>query len=1028
MQNIKDKEIKLQSTKKKIFTWSVLGLSASAVLMGATISTVFSNQRKVAYLDKILQSLKIDVKDKDSKTKDDIKSIDDFVVNKLNNKLYELIVETKEDEINKQPLDKEKPYTTFRTKFALRNKITKAQSNYKVFEFRDIKPPKEKEQLNELGKISENETDRVNDKVKIEFINFNRGQHLASAVAAKNESGKYKYFNIYLKQDNNDQLQYEIVNVKVIANDKKSEAIILYQLKVKSIDDEKFISDVLEIKFNDFAKTSEQLTEYLKTIEFSYENANATYIQDAVQSKVIGKKDGNILPSNYELKFDEFKTKGEHPKKITARVRIRDNVNNTISYARSIEITGFKNYLTPEELDEYIDTIQFDVENKDTKNISDISTYSQFTKINFDENKYEVDLNTFIIEKLDDLTSLNVHFRIKEKNGKTGIYSKKRTIKIQDFKISEKLLNKWISEINLDVNNKEQKIAYDYWDKFEAIDIRTNINDKFEFTPGAKVKQTDADELTINFQIQDKKDTNVKSNLREIKIKGFKTNTINSKDFDYYLYEHNGHKVACLNKRKIEHVFMVPNIIDSYKVIKVMNLYNCENFTRHYCVWVEDGIEEVENLIYTSSSDTSKLLAIYLPITLRIAKNVIVGPTNRLLYFGIPRFVQHVERLWETNMIEYDNFPNFYYYFGAEPFRKVVFDPNKLNWENGFKFSLYYPSNFKDWDPRFSKWQDYAPEYKKWLEKNGYYHLSHKWPKNKIRTGRHNFLMMHSLEPDDNKYSLIKIFQYRNTIVNEETFELPDEIVKNIYEVKSGAFYGLKNWKIKIKFDNITNFENMFSSTNQIEEVDLSGIKGLKHFDNLAPSFNSIKKLILPKDMSEEIKFSLRGWKKLEEVKLPTNVKRIKSSMFYECEKLKKINLEELTLLEEIINNNDDGSTFPKISHFIESKEMEKLDFSKTKLKKLAAAAFPYMEKLNEIILPNTLEEVGAFFTYRTYTTNNPILENNLIGFKDKKLTIKIKGIREKPSGWHEKWIGQFWRADSPNGTDQSKVKIEWQQ
>ncbi|MDD1377426.1 hypothetical protein PT308_00295, partial [Metamycoplasma hyosynoviae] len=103
--------------KNKVIIWSAAGVAITALSSIVTLTTVFSNQRKVAYLDKVLQSLKIDVKDKDTKTKDDIKNIADFVASGLNNKLYELIVETEENEVNKQPLDKDKPYTTFRTKF-----------------------------------------------------------------------------------------------------------------------------------------------------------------------------------------------------------------------------------------------------------------------------------------------------------------------------------------------------------------------------------------------------------------------------------------------------------------------------------------------------------------------------------------------------------------------------------------------------------------------------------------------------------------------------------------------------------------------------------------------------------------------------------------------------------------------------------------------------------------------------------------------------------------------------------------------
>ncbi|MDD1373194.1 hypothetical protein, partial [Metamycoplasma hyosynoviae] len=117
-------KVKTQNPKTKVIMWSSIGATAAALSSVASLSTVFSNQRKVSFLDKVLQSLKIDVKDKEIKTKDDIKTIADFVASGLNNKLYELIVETEENEVNKQPLDKDKPYTTFRTKFAIRNKFT----------------------------------------------------------------------------------------------------------------------------------------------------------------------------------------------------------------------------------------------------------------------------------------------------------------------------------------------------------------------------------------------------------------------------------------------------------------------------------------------------------------------------------------------------------------------------------------------------------------------------------------------------------------------------------------------------------------------------------------------------------------------------------------------------------------------------------------------------------------------------------------------------------------------------------------
>ncbi|ASI53950.1 hypothetical protein MHSN_01985 [Metamycoplasma hyosynoviae] len=332
-------KVKSQTPKNKVIIWSAAGAAAAALSSVVSITTVFSNQRKVSFLDKVLQSIKIDVKDKETKTRDDIKTIADFASSNLDTKLYELVVEEVDGEVNKQPLDKDKPYTTFRTKFALRNKITKAQSNFKIFDFKDVRPPKEKQQLNDLGKISEKEEDRFNDKVQIVFINnFNRGQHLASEVAKK-ENGEFKHFRIFLKQDNNDALQYEIKNVNVQTDDNNAEATFSYQLKVKSIDDEKFISDKLEIKFKDFAIPSTLLTEYLNSLEFKYKDAENTYIQDANKEGII---EGTPLKnSNYILEFEKFE---KNLDTVQAIVKIVDRNTKETSQTRQIDMAGFFNY------------------------------------------------------------------------------------------------------------------------------------------------------------------------------------------------------------------------------------------------------------------------------------------------------------------------------------------------------------------------------------------------------------------------------------------------------------------------------------------------------------------------------------------------------------------------------------------------------------------------------------------------------------------------------------------------------------
>ncbi|MDD1375874.1 leucine-rich repeat protein, partial [Metamycoplasma hyosynoviae] len=229
------------------------------------------------------------------------------------------------------------------------------------------------------------------------------------------------------------------------------------------------------------------------------------------------------------------------------------------------------------------------------------------------------------------------------------------------------------------------------------------------------------------------------------------------------------------------------------------------------------------------------------------------------------------------------------------------------------------------------------------------------------------------------------------------------------------ALYGIKLKKIILKSTTVHNIENLFSYSNEkLEELDLTDMSSIKNFNVIIPSKNNIKKLSLPKNMVENITFTFQGWKQLEEVKLPSSTKRIQSNLFYECDKLKKINFDELINLEEICR--EEGAS--NYLHFISSNQMEKIDLSNTKLKKLAGYVFPFMPKLNEIIFPATLQEVGKFITY-TSSQNDDIIIDHLIN-------IKIKTITEKPQGWSDKWIGKYWDALNQKGTETSKVNIQW--
>ncbi|MDD1360050.1 hypothetical protein PT305_01705 [Metamycoplasma hyosynoviae] len=983
-------KVKTQNPKTKVIVWSAAGAAVATLSSVVSLSTVFSNQRKVAYLDKVLQSLKIDVKDKETKTKDDIKTIADFVASGLNNKLYELIVETEENEVNKQPLDKDKPYTTFRTKFAIRNKFTKAQSNYQSFEFKDIKPPKEKTELNKLGK----------ERVVVKFFDgFRRELNLASE-ALKQENGKYKHFEVFLKDNNSDDIKYEIVNIKVTANDKKSEAIISYQIKVKSINDDKFTSDVLEVKFDDFAKTSEQLTEYLNQVTFSYENANAIYIQDAIQTKVIGKKDGNSLPLNYELRFDEFIKEGEHPKKITAKIRIRDNVNNIISDARDIEITGFKEYLTPEELDAYIDTVQFDVQNKETQEISNINTYSQLSKTSFDESKYEVDLNTFIIEKLDDLVSLNIHFRIKEKNGKPGIYSKQKTIKIQGFKMPEKLVNDLAWQVSFDVIGKSQKMAYEFWDKVDQSayqitkDDRVNINIK-------EVKQSNGNSILVKYTVKDVKGNTESADVSKI-ISGFKDSNQNESAYSYEIIEYKGNKAAYLNGRYDLNSYIVPAKIGNYKVIKVGTLFTNVLRTSDlvgYGVVLEEGIEEINSLVVNSETkEYAQIVAISLPKTIKKITNLIVGKTTNFANLKMYDNVEEINGLFNEykNNIPKDNL------------YELIFSDTKYD-SVAFPLLNYFSEFFNI--PGVGWWKGKG-SFKLQLQESG------QTPRLKINnTYKDNYTF---LESQDGK-TLYKVFTN-----NEANLDKFDSEIK--YEtIKKGAFtyLGIKEMELLAPNLKMSNFEwYLFESLPALKKLSFKNL----HMDDLKLKylFNdlTLEELKLPNyknDNGENTLDALQLNVLVDKIWLPENVKIIRKFIrtFYEV-----MNAPQLKKLEVI------GS---RAFEFATEKGSHILDFTNSPLKSIESDAFWRCYKNAVIKLPAGIQKVDKFIMYVTEknskynemkSDNESILDKIILnGFENSKLIIKES---KRPSGWSKYFVGQYSSSSETSPGVDNELKIEW--
>ncbi|MDC8937597.1 hypothetical protein PR243_03315 [Metamycoplasma hyosynoviae] len=1087
---------KAQSPKTKVIVWSTAGAAIAALSSVASLTTVFSNQRKVSFLDKVLQSIKIDVKDKETKTKDDIKTIANFVSSNLDTKLYELVVEEVDGEVNKQPLDKDKPYTTFRTKFALRNKITKAQSNYKIFEFRDIKPPKEKEDLNKLGKISENETDRVNDKVKIEFINFNRGQHLASAVAAKDESGKFKHFNIYLKQDNNDALQYEIVNVNVETNDNEAEATFSYQLKVKSIDDEKFISDKLSIKFKDFAIPSTQLTEYLNSLQFKYKDAEKTYLQDAIKEGII---EGTPLKnSNYTLEFEKFqknldtitaivkivdkntketsqtrqidiigffdykKVVAEAASKITfdytgkqntfansldkifltntlssqshhnnleviytgrelqqedendpakrtnvvVSYAIRDKKTQHLSGARTYTINGFKAYKTKAELDDYITKINQPITVKTNANSIEASTITNLSQLNANLNStFEIDPGSVEISYPADLVSIKVSFRIKEKNGRSDIFSKQVHTTITGFKMPQKLVEDLAQKITFDVVNKSNIMAYEMWDKFSSIQV-SNKDQNIDFEGVPSVKQTDKNKITVTYKVKDKNNNSTVSQEYSKTITGFKTSTQNEDSFLYDVIERNGNKVAVLTGRTKE-VFVVPAKIGCYKVIKANTLYaNESNFSTSYFVEVEEGVEEIERLIINTYDEKyAQILGVKLPKSIKKIDTLIAGESGDLYYLEMYDNVESVNNLFSS-------YSNIYT-------KDAQYKPVKYNLSTGYYLGI-----------KKERWTNFD------INSNGYANLKGSF-KLKLLSANQNKKLKLREDDVNNKYYLesndgSKLYKFYD---NKETSTEYNDNLGYSWLAKN-AFTGNKLTKFTLNASNLNKLDYfMFNFTNkELKVVDLRNHKKDSfNFDMIADA-NTIDELFLPEFQNNGgqniMAYTLKNYNAITRLHLPKNVKQISRTIITGKGKLKYINLEELTLLETI---GEENSNYPIFAHSFS--DIGTLDFTKsTKLKLINRRAFNWISV--NLKLP-MVERIERFFYYGSVkqeqmniwiNSNNPEdwakVQLDFYGL----ITISIKGYTSKPDRWSPYWAGQYWKQNQQGGVSEKGFKILWNQ
>ncbi|SFW07349.1 Uncharacterised protein [Chlamydia abortus] len=108
-------------------------------------------------------------------------------------------------------------------------------------------------------------------------------------------------------------------------------------MKVKTIDDPNYISNTLEYKINTFAKTSTVLTALINNTEFEYQDANNTYVQNAIASNIVSK---TALDPNLEIKVNSL-VKDFANRKCKARIQLRSLDTNLMSNEKEIELTGF---------------------------------------------------------------------------------------------------------------------------------------------------------------------------------------------------------------------------------------------------------------------------------------------------------------------------------------------------------------------------------------------------------------------------------------------------------------------------------------------------------------------------------------------------------------------------------------------------------------------------------------------------------------------------------------------------------------
>ncbi|MDD1373967.1 leucine-rich repeat protein, partial [Metamycoplasma hyosynoviae] len=627
----------------------------------------------------------------------------------------------------------------------------------------------------------------------------------------------------------------------------------------------------------------------------------------------------------------------------------------------------------------------------------------QITKSNFEDNKYEIDLDTFLIEKLSDLVSIKVHFRIKEKDGKLGIYSKQVSKTITGFKMPQELIEDLAQKAIFDVTNKSEKMAYDLWDKFDSIDVKV-IDERCEFVQNSiKIKQTDADKITVTYKIKDKKN-NTASQEYSKTIGDFKVETKNEEDFSYEIVEHNGHKVAFLNGRKNLSQFKVPAQIGSYKVIKVGTLFSNvlqgDSGSPLHGVILDQGIQEVSNLIISSenANEYAKIAAIKLPKSIKKITSLINGDSSSLAYLEMYDNVETIEGQLFATFCNYINKGNDYI-------------------AQGTSHSTYYFKLINEFSNFFSV---LTPD----LGRQG--------------KGSFKFNLLESGEVDKklklnttNEFSFLESYNgeilYKVVDKKETTIDFQQKL--QYKKITKNAFSGLKIEKIDLDLPNIDKDQQknfILERMKNLKEIKLTNHK----FDQFPMRFllndiTSLETITFPDFSSESssnvLDFSLNG--KSQKVNLPSKTAEIKAKI------IETNNIENLKLLKnlKILHNNS-------FSHFTNVT----LDFSECPIEEIKHRTFQWTTKNVTIILPNTVRKVDPFILYFTEQNDKYNIIGDPFSYSEQELgqiiltnvnnsTIKVKGISNKPQEWSKYWVGQYWKETQQNGKD-GELKIEWNQ